>query len=167
MRGDVTQLHQVLLNLCINAWQALPEGAGSIDVRLASLQVSDASVAARPARTPLPSGAYAHPSVTGNGCGMGAVTRARIFEPFFTTKPAGQGTGLGLSLVHGIVASHGGTITVSSRPGAGSRFDIYLPRLVDAVPLAAPAPAAPLPLAQGHGAHVLCVDDDERMLVTV
>jgi nitrogen-specific signal transduction histidine kinase/CheY-like chemotaxis protein len=166
VRGDATQLQQVLLNLCTNAWHALPDGTGSIEVRLASLQVGGARAAAPPARTSLAGGAYAHLSVTDSGRGMGAATRARIFEPFFTTKPAGLGTGLGLSVVHGIVASHGGTITVSSRPGAGSRFDLYFPQLDGGVQLAAPEAPAP-PLAQGRGEHVLYIDDDEVMLLMV
>jgi CheY-like chemotaxis protein len=111
-------------------------------------------------------GAYAHLSVTDSGRGMDEATRARIFEPFFTTKPAGQGTGLGLSVVHGIVASHGGAIAVSSQPGVGSCFDLYFPLLEG--PADAAAPAAPArPAVQGAGEHVLYVDDDEVMLLMV
>ena len=166
VRGDTTQLQQVLLNLCTNAWHALPDGAGAIDVRLSRRQVGGTPAIAPPARTHLAAGTYVHLSVADTGRGMGPATRARIFEPFFTTKPAGHGTGLGLSVVHGIVASHGGTITVSSRTGAGSRFDLYFPLLKADTSLAAPeAPA--LPSTQGRGEHVLYVDDDEVMLTMV
>ena len=163
--GDATQLQQVLLNLCTNAWHALPDGTGTIEVRLASLRVGGEAALAPPARTHLAHGTYAHLSVTDSGRGMNSATRARIFEPFFTTKPAGQGTGLGLSVVHGIVASFGGTITVSSRPGAGSRFDIYFPQLEGSARLAVPESAAPP--APGRGEHVLYIDDDEVMLLMV
>ncbi len=104
---------------------------------------------------------------------MDTPTIARIFEPFFTTKPIGQGTGLGLSVVHGIVAAHQGAITVDSSPGAGSTFHLYLPCVA---PNAEAAPAAPsdwgalTPLQrqdQGHGEHVLYVDDDAVMLLLV
>jgi len=156
----------VLMNLCTNAWHALPNGSGTIDVRLASLRVGGVAAVAPPARTHLAEGAYAHLSVTDSGRGMNAATRARIFEPFFTTKPAGQGTGLGLSVVHGIVGSYGGTITVSSRLGAGSRFDIYIPQLEGGTGLAAPEATAPPP-APGRGEHVLYIDDDEVMLLMV
>ncbi len=166
VRGDATQLQQVLLNLCTNAWHALADGSGTIDVRLASLRVGGAAAFAPPARTHLAEGVYAHLSVTDGGRGMNAATRARIFEPFFTTKPAGQGTGLGLSVVHGIVGSYGGTITVSSRLGAGSRLDIYIPQLEGGAGLAAPEATAPPP-APGRGEQVLYVDDDEVMLLMV
>ena len=166
VRGDATQLQQVLLNLCTNAWHALPDGAGSIEVRLSRRQVGGTPAIAPPARTHLAAGTYVHLSVADTGRGMGAATRARIFEPFFTTKPAGHGTGLGLSVVHGIVASHGGSITVSSRPGAGSRFDLYFPQLEVDTSLAAPAAPA-RPSTPGRGEHVLYVDDDEVMLTMV
>jgi len=156
----------VQLNLCTNAWHALPHGSGSIAVRLACLQVGGSSAAPPPARTSLAGGRYAHLSVTDSGRGMNAATRARIFEPFFTTKPVGQGTGLGLSVVHGIVARHGGTITVSSRPGAGSRFDLYFPRLAGDDKSARPEAAAPR-VAQGRGELVLYIDDDQVMLMMV
>jgi signal transduction histidine kinase/ActR/RegA family two-component response regulator len=172
VRGDATQLEQVLLNLCTNAWHALPAGAGSIEVRLDSLNVgptadAGAAVLAPPAPA-LATGRYAHLSVVDDGCGMDAATRARIFEPFFTTKPAGQGTGLGLSVVHGIVTSHGGTITVSSRPGAGCRFDLYIPQLEVSAVMAGPGPDSDAKLlVRGQGQHVLYVDDDEVMLLMV
>jgi PAS domain S-box-containing protein len=109
--GDPGQLHQVVVNLVTNAAQAIGEAPGTITLSLA------------------PDGAARHVrlSVADNGCGMDEATRLRAFEPFFTTKRVGEGTGLGLSVVHGIVASHGGRIAVDSRPGEGARFDIDLP----------------------------------------
>ncbi len=109
--GDPGQLHQVLVNLVMNAAQAIGDRQGTVTV-LAQRE-SD--------------GAQARLSVADTGCGMDGVTRERVFEPFFTTKEVGKGTGLGLSIVHGIVTNHGGTIAVESAPGHGTRFDIVMP----------------------------------------
>ncbi|HEY9066012.1 MAG TPA: response regulator [Burkholderiaceae bacterium] len=165
VHADATQIQQVLMNLCTNAWHALVEGTGRICIGLDSVALAGS------ARHPggLPAGSYAHLWVSDTGIGMDAATRERIFEPFFTTKPVGQGTGLGLSVVHGILAAHHGAIEVESAPGAGSTFHLYLP----AVPVEAAAEAAaavrsgaPEPV-RGHGEHVLYVDDDETMVVMV
>jgi CheY-like chemotaxis protein len=162
VRADATQLQQVVLNLCTNAWHALNGQAGRITVGLDAVTL-DAEAAARlgllPAR-------HAHLWVGDTGCGMDEATRARVFEPFFTTKPIGQGTGLGLSVVHGIVASHGGAISVASQPGKGSRFDVYLPLLakLDAV---VPATSVALQAGSGTDWHVAYVDDDPVMVAMV
>jgi signal transduction histidine kinase len=123
VEADATQIEQVLLNVCTNAWHALPESAGRIDVRVDAVAAGEGT--ANP--TLGPPERWARVRVTDNGSGMDPTTRGRIFEPFFTTKPPGQGTGLGLSVVHGIVKAHGGVIEVASEPGGGTTFTIYLP----------------------------------------
>jgi len=161
--ADATQLQQVLMNLCTNAWHALPGGAGRIVIGLAA-ETLDAVAAS--ALGDLAAGAYAHVWVADNGSGMDEAVRQRIFEPFFTTKPVGQGTGLGLAVVHGIVASHGGSITVHSTPGQGSSFDMYFPLVP--LPIGAPAGGQPAPaVPRGRGEHVLYVDDDPVMVLMV
>ena len=135
--ADATQLQQVLMNLCTNAWHALPGGTGRIEVGFDAVLL-DTEAAAR-VGAPEP-GSYAHIWVADSGHGMDESTRQRVFEPFFTTKPVGQGTGLGLAVVHGIVRSHRGAIAVSSAQGRGSRFEIWLPL---AGPPARPPPPPP------------------------
>ena len=163
VHADATQIQQVLMNLCTNAWHALQDGAGRIRIGLDDVMLDSANVL-HPGG--LPAGPYAHLWVSDTGIGMDAATRERIFEPFFTTKPVGQGTGLGLSVVHGILAAHHGAIEVDSAPGQGSTFHLYLP----AVPVEAAAAAVRAPSPEpvrGHGEHVLYVDDDETMVVMV
>jgi PAS domain S-box-containing protein len=163
VHADATQVQQVLMNLCTNAWHALKDEAGRIQIGLAAVVLGGDH-----ARHPggLPGGAYAHLWVADTGIGMDAATRERIFEPFFTTKPVGQGTGLGLSVVHGILTAHHGAIEVDSEPGRGSTFHLYLPAVEVEAAAAAARAAAPAPV-QGHGEHVLYVDDDETMVVMV
>jgi len=118
--ANAGQLSQVIVNLVTNASQAIGAEMGVIDVSLEPATAPDAATGGK-------GGAWVRLAIADSGCGMDAATRRRIFEPFFTTKDVGQGAGLGLSVVHGIVAAHGGTIEVSSRPGDGTRFDILLP----------------------------------------
>ena len=158
---DATQVQQVLMNLCTNAWHALHDGAGRIGVGLDAVEL-DPATARRLGG--VPPGRYAHLWVSDTGVGMDPNTRARIFEPFFTTKPVGRGTGLGLSVVHGILIAHHGAISVDSEPGQGSRFHLYLPLVEPAV---ASAPTPTPVRTPGHGEHVLYVDDDETMVVMV
>ena len=154
--GDASQLHQMLANLVTNAVQAVSAG-GEVRVRALALEVSeprDCTVGH------LQQGRYACIEVSDTGAGMSAEQVERIFEPFFTTKPVGTGTGLGLSLVHGIVLDHGAALEVRSRPGNGTHFAVYLP-LIDGEPVEEPAPlAAPL----GNGETVLVVDDEESLV---
>ncbi|MDH4052176.1 MAG: ATP-binding protein, partial [Rubrivivax sp.] len=159
VEADATRLQQVLMNLCTNAWHALKGGAGQISIGMETA-VLDAGAAKGLGLTP---GPHAHLWVGDDGCGMDPQTQARVFEPFFTTKPVGQGTGLGLSVVHGIVTAHRGAISVRSAPGRGSRFDIHLP-LVPAPGEAAMATTPePGDAPAAVGRPVFYVDDDPVM----
>jgi PAS domain S-box-containing protein len=124
VRGDPGQIHQVMINLVVNAAQAIGEVPGNIAVELARAPSEKLDQARHPWTGPA-----VRLSVQDSGCGMDEATLQRIFEPFFTTKATGEGTGLGLSVVQGIVAQHGGRIAVESRRGKGTRFDVYLPAL--------------------------------------
>jgi PAS domain S-box-containing protein len=155
--GDPTQLHQVTMNLCTNACHAMGEH-GTLRVRLEAVEIP----AERPLlHATLHTGSYARLTVEDTGSGMDEATLARIFEPFFTTKEVGKGTGLGLALVYGIVTDSGGAIDVSSTPGRGSTFAIYLPR-VEAPAIVESLAAGPV--VRGHGERVLVVDDEEALV---
>jgi CheY-like chemotaxis protein len=159
VRADATQLQQVLMNLATNAWHALPERGGRIEIGAERLSADRSPVPGQVAPGPL-----AHLWVRDNGSGMDEATLARIFDPFFTTKPVGQGTGLGLSVVHGIVRAHEGAITVDSAPGGGSTFHLYLPspELPSEPTNAERGPGGEV---MGGGRHVLYVDDDEVVVI--
>jgi signal transduction histidine kinase/ActR/RegA family two-component response regulator len=159
---DAGQIQQVVLNLCNNAWQALPGQLGRIGVHLDAVTIAAGDEAAG---SP-PAGRYARLSVVDNGSGMDEATRARIFEPFFTTKPVGQGTGLGLAVVHGIVAASGGSIAVHSTQGLGTRIDVHLPLRDgdDCAPAAVPVAEG---AQRGQGEHVLLADDDDVVGLTL
>ena len=156
--ADPTQIHRVLVNLCTNAWHALDDEAGRIEIKLESITLSstgaDRLAGLRPGR-------FACLSVSDTGKGLAPAILGRIFDPFFTTKGPGKGTGLGLSVVHGIVHEHDGAITVASQPGMGATFQIYLP--------AAAAPEDPLPALtsstlRGDGQRILYLDDEEPLV---
>ena len=123
MLVDRAQIEQVILNLVLNARDAMADG-GTLTLATKVRRVDAPDFRALP---PLQRGEYVVLSVGDTGCGMDERTRERVFEPFFTTKPKGSGTGLGLSIVYGIVAQNGGHVAVSSRPGAGSKLEVYLP----------------------------------------
>lgn len=164
--ADATQMQQVLMNLCTNAWQAMEGHSGDITVALREVRL-DASQGLQLGG--LASGAYACLSVADNGPGMDEATQQRIFEPFFTTKAPGAGTGLGLAVVHGIVKAHRGVIAVHSRPREGARFDVYLPLAPETALEASTPPAAPAPVAAppAHGKHVIYIDDYEALVFLV
>ena len=177
--ADATQVEQALLNLCTNAVHAIGTERGSIHVEAATVQ-PDQRLTERLGLAPID---YVALTVRDTGPGMDAATLERIFEPFFTTKPVGQGTGLGLAVVHGVMRTHEGGVDVQSAPGQGSRFTLYFPVATDAtagaqpspaaqaVPLAAatsaPEPAEPPGGAPGKKHHVMYVDDDQALVFLV
>jgi PAS domain S-box-containing protein len=155
---DPSQLDQILTNLCVNARDAIA-GDGQIAIETAPATFTQAIDSLHPGQPP---GEYVLLAVRDNGCGMDPETLGRLFEPFFTTKEVGQGTGLGLPTVYGIVKQNGGFIDVDSAPGGGSTFKIYLPRHGN---LPAPATAAaPTPPAVGGRETVLLVEDEPAIL---
>ncbi len=157
--ANPSELHQVTMNLCTNAWHAMQGRPGVVLVELAEARLDEAFTRLHPDLRP---GNYVRLTVADNGSGMEPATLERIFEPFFTTKPTGVGTGLGLSVVHGIVKNHEGGIVVESRPGEGSIFQLFFPVFI-AAPVSNPAgPQAPVPL--GADEHILFVDDEEALV---
>jgi PAS domain S-box-containing protein len=152
--ANPTQMHQVIMNLCTNAWHALPESGGHIDISLRAVEVTVERAMRHGTLRP---GTYVRLAVADNGRGMDAATQARIFEPFFTTKSPSQGSGLGLSVVHGIVKAHRGAILVESQPGQGATFEVYLPaRSSDQPSVAQPVTVIP----RGRGERILFVEDE-------
>jgi PAS domain S-box-containing protein len=155
---DPTQVHQVLMNLGTNSGHAMESTGGLLEVSMNHLHVDAEMVRAVPG---LWEGSCVHLSVRDSGCGMDRATTARIFDPFFTTKAPNKGTGLGLAVVHGIVKSHGGMVTVESEVGKGTTFHVYLPAM-DNVP-AGPAPAPRSRVPRGLGQRVLVIDDEKAV----
>ncbi len=153
VRADPTQLHQVVLNLATNAIHAMRDQPGTLTIAVEPAEV-DAALAAQMPNVEL--GSFMRLSVGDTGHGMDAATLSRIFDPFFTTKPIGEGTGLGLAVVQGIVRAHRGGITVTSGLERGTTFCVYLPVCVATTPDAAAAP----PVLPGDGEHILVVDDE-------
>ena len=152
--GDSTQVHQVLLNLSINARDAMPDG-GTLMITAENLTVDECDAAMHPDAK---SGHYLTINVTDSGTGIPQKIIDKIFDPFFTTKEIGKGTGLGLSTVIGIVKSHGGFVKVYSEPGKGSTFKVYLPASPDAKPESQPKERPALP--PGNGELILIADDE-------
>jgi signal transduction histidine kinase len=129
--ADATQLEQVVLNLCANAVDAMRQTGGVLAVRLEAVELTPGWVARHP---PLQPGPHVRLTVRDSGAGMTPAIRAHIFEPFFTTKGAGEGAGMGLAIVHGIVTRHGGVITVESIRDQGTVVCVYVPRYDPASP---------------------------------
>lgn len=156
--ADPTQIHQVLMNLCSNAAYAMREKGGVLGVSLVDADID--SDGADPSYPDLHPGAYLKLTVSDTGHGIDRAIMERIFDPFFTSKKPGEGTGMGLAVVHGIVKSYGGAIVVDSEPGKGSRFDVFLPRIEgDFFPEA--DSAAPMPTGKER---ILFVDDEEDLV---
>jgi len=155
--ADPIQIHQVVMNLCANAHQAMQEQGGDLFVALSAIELNGQELAEHPEINP---GSYLKLTVRDTGCGMAPETLERIFDPYFTTKARGKGTGLGLAVVHGIISDHGGSIKVASRLGRGTTFEILLPR-IDA-DVASP-PEADLAFPTGTE-RILYVDDEEQLV---
>jgi CheY-like chemotaxis protein len=156
VKADAGQMEQVIMNLAVNARDAMPKG-GTLTIETANVHLQEDIVQRH---FNVPPGDYVLLAVTDSGIGMDSETQDRIFEPFFTTKPEGEGTGLGLSTVYGIVERSGGTIVVYSEVGRGSAFKVYLPRIEEAPARAKPMAAVTLP----RGSETVLVAEDEDAL---
>jgi len=152
--ADATQLHQVLMNLCVNARDAMLEG-GMLKITAQNVMIDETGIPKNPAASP---GPYVLIEVADTGCGIPEEIQGKVFDPFFTTKEVGKGTGLGLSTVAGIVRNHNGFINLYSQVGRGTSFKVYLPAIVDAIDVPKVVAAAPLPA--GAGELILLVDDE-------
>jgi PAS domain S-box-containing protein len=167
--GDASQIHQVMLNLCTNAWQALDQERGSIEIATDRVTLTG-SEGLDPSIETLP-GEYACITIRDSGAGMTEETLERVFEPFFTTKEVGKGTGLGLSVVHGIVKNHRGGISVHSRRGGGTTFRVYLRLTASLLPAASsPFPQTTSTDEKTRSLHLPCrvaYVDDEAPLISL
>jgi PAS domain S-box-containing protein len=154
--ADASQLHSAITHLCTNAYHAMENSGGTIRIEVENRTIDSTHLSEL---HDLTEGPYVRLAVTDTGCGMDPRTQKRAFEPFFTTKPQGKGTGLGLSMVHGIVTSHGGSISLESTLGAGTTATIYLPARTF------PPQAEPAGLSPGFGCHenILVVDDEKSL----
>lgn len=154
---DATQVHQVVMNLATNAAHAMEEG-GTLEVSLEAVTIEPTESATSPDLRP---GRYVRIVVSDSGSGMDRATLERIFDPFFSTKPAGQGTGLGLSVVHGIVRGHDGAINVYSEPDKGTTFRVYFPASSH---VALPQQPAPRVVQAQRSGRIMYVDDEDALV---
>lgn len=157
--GDPTQIHQVLMNLCTNAGHAMQEKGGILEVSLTDVHLEEELLSRHPK---VIADSYVRLTVSDTGHGMPNYVLERIFDPFFTTKERSKGTGMGLSVVHGIVENHGGIISVSSEPGKGATFNVYLPVFIDETMIAVDSEKS---LPEGSE-RILLVDDELPVVET-
>jgi len=150
--ADTTQIHQVLMNLCTNASYAMREKGGVLHIELSDIDISSSFI------RELEEGPYVRLTVSDTGPGMEKNVMEKIFEPYFTTKKQGDGTGMGLSVVYGIVKNHGGHISVYSEPGKGSAFHVYLPKIEHEI-----ISEISEPVKGGHE-RILFVDDEKELV---
>ncbi len=155
---DPTQMYQVIMNLCVNAKHAMQNKGGTLRISHSIVEITPEEMNAGAELDP---GSYILLSVSDTGHGIAPEVMEKIFDPYFTTKKIGEGSGMGLSIVHGIIKNHGGDITVLSKPGQGTTFNIYLPRVTG------------IPNVQKYGSlekipkgneHILVIDDEEQMV---
>ena len=156
--GDATQIHQVIMNLCTNAYHAMQDKGGRLEVILSEVDVGYEETIEKIGMQP---GRHLQLLVKDEGCGMDSAVMDRIFEPYYTTKEQGKGTGLGLSVIHGIVKNHAGDITVTSSPGKGTTFKVYLPIIEDADIVTEFEPSNGS--ARGHE-RILLIDDEAQIV---
>jgi signal transduction histidine kinase/ActR/RegA family two-component response regulator len=157
--GDATQIHQVIMNLCTNAYQAMQETGGTLKVALTAVDISYDEIVDKTGMKP---GRHIKIAVRDTGHGMEPAVMERIFEPYYTTKEPGKGTGLGLSVIHGIVKNHGGDVTVNSKPGDGTTFCVYIPA-IDRVEEEEEQSQAVTGLLEGNE-RILLVDDEKVII---
>jgi signal transduction histidine kinase/FixJ family two-component response regulator len=155
--ANATAVHQVVMNLGTNAWHAMRDKPGTLKVEMSVFEVDDSFVKTHP---DLHVGRHVRLSVSDTGCGIAPDMIDRIFDPFFTTKEVGEGTGLGLAVVHGIMKGHDGGITVSSQPGEGTTFHLYFPVFATEAVMCEIAEA---PIPHGRGERILFVDDETAL----
>jgi CheY-like chemotaxis protein len=157
--GDPTQIHQVLMNLCVNASHAIKDNKGTISVELSEVELDTDFTSENP---PLVPGKHLRLMVSDTGAGIPSEIMDKIFDPYFTTKEAGKGTGLGLSVVHGIVTKHKGAISITSELGKGSIFSVFFPVVEKEAPQAEESSTADLTPTGKE--HILVVDDESHLL---
>jgi len=157
--ADSTQIHQVIMNLGTNAARAIGDANGTLEVNAVALKISGDDPARRHR---MKEGHYVRLSMSDTGCGMDRETQERVFDPFFTTQMPGQGTGLGLSVVDGIMKDHEGSISLYSEPGRGTIFHLYFPAVVSAVQV--PLDSKEAPPMPGNNERILYVDDEDALI---
>jgi CheY-like chemotaxis protein len=160
IKGDPTQIHQVIMNLCTNAYHAMQETGGTLEVELKEVDISyEKSVE----RVGMKVGRHLELTVKDAGHGMHPEVLERIFEPYYTTKAQGKGTGLGLSVIHGIIKNYGGDISVSSRPGKGTTFTVYIP-IIDDIDIETEKVET---VTAGKGDERILLIDDEKQIIDI